>query len=220
MRITLSKEELEKCQVFSNKCAENQQAIEFGQHTTQERKVNEIARDNLIGKIAETAFSKMMKEQCGIDVPLDFEYYPRGKWDSQDTVINGWRIDVKATRKGGHWFLIEWSKLAFRKKENKVSHIYVMFTVDWDRDSDQPTGSAEYQGATVITQLRERYPRTKVLRKNDVIPNTKTPLQADNFGIHFDNLLYKDPKRLYEFLTKQQPPDTLTKDYECPDTDD
>lgn len=195
MRITLTKDELDKCRIFSNKCAVSQQAIEFGQHTTQERKVKEIARDNLIGKIAETAFSKMMKEQCGIDIPLDFEYYPRGKWDSQDTIINGWRIDVKATRKGGHWFLIEWSKLAFRKRENKLSHMYVMFTVDWDRESDQPTGTAEYQGAAVLTQLREKYPHTEILRKNSVIPRTKTPLQADNFGIHFDHLLYKDPKK-------------------------
>ena len=114
MRVTLTKDELTKCKFFSLKCAENQQAIEFGQKTTKARDVKEIARDNLIGKIAETAFSRIMKEQCGIDVPLDFNYYPRGKWDSQDAVINGWRIDIKATRSGGHWFLIEWSKLHFR----------------------------------------------------------------------------------------------------------
>ena len=77
MRVTLTKDELTKCKFFSLKCAENQQAIEFGQKTTKARDVKEIARDNLIGKIAETAFSRIMKEQCGIDVPLDFNYYPR-----------------------------------------------------------------------------------------------------------------------------------------------
>lgn len=74
--ITLTSEELEKCREFSMRSASSQQAIEFGQHTTKARSVKEIARDNLIGKIAEVAFSKMMKENYGIDVPLDFNYYP------------------------------------------------------------------------------------------------------------------------------------------------
>lgn len=115
--IRLTTDELEKCIAFSNTSAPNQQAIEFGQLTTQPRDTTEIARDNLIGKIAEVAFSKMMKENYGINIPLDFNYYPRGQWDDQDTIINGWRIDVKGTRQGGRWMLIEWSKLNFRQKE-------------------------------------------------------------------------------------------------------
>ena len=99
--IRLTDDELKKCIEFSRTSAPNQQAIEFGQRTTQARGTGEIARDNLIGKIAEVAFSKMMKENYGIDVPLDFNYYPRGQWDNQDAVINGWRIDVKGTRRGG-----------------------------------------------------------------------------------------------------------------------
>lgn len=217
MRVTLTKDELTKCKFFSLKCAENQQAIEFGQKTTKARDVKEIARDNLIGKIAETAFSRIMKEQCGIDVPLDFNYYPRGKWDSQDAVINGWRIDIKATRSGGHWFLIEWSKLHFRKNENKLSHIYVMFTVDWDREKDQPTGTAEYEGAAAITNLRECWSFTSVLKKGTCIPGTKARLQADNFGIPFDKLIYKDPQKLYALLSSSQPPERLTADFKCPE---
>lgn len=96
--IILTQQELMRCVEFSKRSAPNQQAIEFGQHTTKARSENEIARDNLIGKIAEVAFSKMMKENYGIDVPLDFNYYPRGQWDNQDAEINGWRIDVKGTR--------------------------------------------------------------------------------------------------------------------------
>ena len=86
-----------RCIEFSQRSAPNQQAIEFGQHSTKARSTREIARDNLIGKIAEVAFSKMMKENYDIDVPLDFNCYPRGQWDNQDAVINGWRIDVKGT---------------------------------------------------------------------------------------------------------------------------
>ena len=65
-----------RCVEFSKRSAPNQQAIEFGQHTTKACSESEIARDNLIGKIAEVAFSKMMKENYSIDVPLDFNYYP------------------------------------------------------------------------------------------------------------------------------------------------
>lgn len=111
MLITLSEEQLKMCLESSSKCAENQQQVEFGQSDTVPRSIKEIGRDNLIGKIAEVAFAEMLKTHYGIVVPLDSEYYPRGEWDGQDTIINGWRIDVKGTRQGGKWMLIEWSKL-------------------------------------------------------------------------------------------------------------
>lgn len=79
--ITLTKEELEKCKAFSEKSAKTQQPIEFGQSDTVARKRAEIARDTLIGKMAEVAFARMLKEDFNLDVPLDFEVYARGKWD-------------------------------------------------------------------------------------------------------------------------------------------
>ena len=54
--IYLTESELEKCREFSLVSARSQQAIEFGQRTTKARSVNEIARDNLIGKIAEICY--------------------------------------------------------------------------------------------------------------------------------------------------------------------
>ena len=77
MRISLSKAEIKRCNDFAYKCAENQQMIEFGQQDTVERSIREIGRDNLIGKIAETAF-KMLKNRYGISIKLTFEFYPRG----------------------------------------------------------------------------------------------------------------------------------------------
>lgn len=105
----------------------------------------------------------MMKENYGIDVPLDFNYYPRGQWDNQDAVINEWRIDVKGTRKGGQWMLIEWNKLNFRQRDNNLSHLYAMFTVDWDRSKDQPTGRASYKGAVSLNKLKAGCPTTVIL---------------------------------------------------------
>lgn len=213
--ITLTSEELEKCREFSMRSASSQQAIEFGQHTTKARSVKEIARDNLIGKIAEVAFSKMMKENYGIDVPLDFNYYPRGQWDNQDAEINGWRIDVKGTRKGGRWMLIEWNKLNFRQRDNNLSHLYVMFTVDWNRQTDLPTGLVSYQGAVSLSKLRDDCPTTVILRKGTKLPGTNTYLQADNYGILFKDL-YKHLNHLVGYLTKDPPPQSLTDNYRNP----
>lgn len=214
-RIQLSSEELQKCINFSKESAPNQQAIEFGQRTTAARSTQEIARDNLIGKIAEVAFSKMMKENYGIDVPLDFNYYPLGQWDSQDAVINGWRIDVKGTRKGGHWMLIEWNKLNFRQRDNNLSHIYAMFSVDWDRSTDCPTGFVSYEGAVSLGKLRPDCQTTHVLRKGTELPGTHTVLQADNYGIRFKDL-YKHLNHLAAYLTKQKPPKSLTEAFQNP----
>lgn len=61
MIIELTHEELEQCREFAYICAENQQPIEFGQSDTAPRSNKEIGRDNYIGKIAETAFAKMMR---------------------------------------------------------------------------------------------------------------------------------------------------------------
>ena len=215
--IVLTDAEMDKCREFSRISAASQQAIEFGQHTTKARPEKEIARDNLIGKMAEVAFSKMMKENYGIDVPLDFSYYPRGQWDGQDAEINGWRIDVKGTRSGGRWMLIEWNKLDFRQRDNNLSHLFVMFTVDWDRSADQPTGEVSYQDAASLAKLKESVPTTVVLRKGDVIPGTLTHLQADNYGIRFGDL-YKHLNHLVKFLLKAPPEQSLTDNYKNPYT--
>lgn len=216
-KIRLTEDELDRCMEFSNRSAPNQQDIEFGQRSTKARSTREIARDNLIGKIAEVAFSKMMKENYGIDVPLDFNYYPRGQWDSQDAVINGWRIDVKGTRKGGHWLLIEWNKLNFRQRDNNLSHLYAMFSVDWDRSTDSPTGVASYEGAVSLQKLRTGCQTTRVLRKGEMLPGTHTVLQADNYGIQFRDL-YKHLNHLVAYLTEQKPPESLTENFLNPYT--
>lgn len=215
--IVLTDAEMDKCREFSRISAASQQAIEFGQHTTKARPEKEIARDSLIGKMAEVAFSKMMKENYGIDVPLDFNYYPRGQWDGQDAEINGWRIDVKGTRSGGRWMLIEWNKLDFRQRDNNLSHLFVMFTVDWDRSADQPTGEVSYQGAASLAKLKESVPTTVVLRKGAVIPGTQTHLQADNYGIRFGDL-YKHLNHLVKFLLKAPTEQSLTDNYKNPYT--
>jgi len=207
--ITLSPKELAMCHEFSFECAKNQQPIEFGQSDTTARGVIEIGRDNYIGKIAEVAFSKMMKESFNIDIPLDFNYYPRREWDNQDAEINGWLIDIKGTRQGGKWMLVEWSKLDFRQREKKLSHLYVMASVNWNRKTDTPTGEVDLVGCATIRKLIRDTPKTKVLLKGEYIPGTKTPLQADNYAIAFNDL-ENDWNMVIKYICNHSPPSTAT----------
>lgn len=186
----LSEEDLNLCIEFSEQSAPTQQDIEFGQNDIKARDVKEIARDNLIGKIAEVAFKRIIETyypQAG-EIPLDFSVYNRGEYDNQDTNINETLIDIKATREGGEWFLIEWNKLNFRAREKHLPHYFVFFTVGWDRKEDQPTGEATFEGIIPIEWLSKEHvlnePRIRVLRRGKKIPGKNVSLQADNYGIN------------------------------------
>lgn len=203
--ITLTAEELEKCKEFSIKSAKSQQQIEFGQHDTKARSISEIARDNLIGKMAEVAFARMLKEDFNIDIPLDFNVYARGKWDDNDMVINGWNIDIKSTRIG-HWLLIEWSKLNFRQKQGELPHAFFMCKTAWNMENDEPRGTVELVGSISLNKLKKDAPHVHTLRKGDCIPGTKTKLQADNFGVEFRHL-NGNWSEVIEYIVGNPPPD-------------
>lgn len=207
MIIELTHEELDKCSEFAYKCAQNQQSIEFGEADTIPRSAKEISRDNLIGKIAEVAFQKMMLQNFDVNVELDFQYYPRGKWDDQDAVINDWRIDVKGTRQGGKWMLIEWNKINFRQRGKKLSHLFVMASVFWDRDTDSPTGKVDLIGSASILKLQKNQKKIVVIRKGESLPGTrsKVKLQADNYGIKFENLEH-DWDVVINYILTHEPP--------------
>ena len=155
--------------------------------------------------MAEVAISKMLKEQFNLEIPLDFEVYSRGKWDDNDVEINGWHIDVKSTRIG-HWLLIEWNKLNFRQKQGELPHAFFMCKTDWDMKVDVPKGSVDLVGCISTTKLKAGMPHVRVLRKGDCIPGTHTRLQADNFGVEFNDL-QKDWKVIIEYMLHNSPPD-------------
>ena len=69
---TLSQEDLNLCIEFSEQSALTQQDIEFGQNDIKARDVKEIARDNLIGKIAEVAFKRIIEKT----IPM----WERSRW--------------------------------------------------------------------------------------------------------------------------------------------
>ena len=213
IEIRLSEDELQRCIDFANNSAPTQQDIEFGQDDTAPRDDAEISRDTLIGKIAEVAFSKLMSNY-GLNVALDWNIYDRGVYDDQDADINGWKIDVRGTRAGGQYMLIEHNKLNFRLNENKLSHIYAMFSVGWNRTSDMPTGIATYVGAATLRYMNDTFPRTIVLRRGDLLPGTRYPvhMQADNFAIHFNDL-DKRIEGLVNILQNRQPDNEMIQSF-------
>lgn len=211
--ITLTPDELQKCKEFSIKSAKSQQAIEFGQSDTKARSISEIARDNLIGKMAEVAFACMLKEDFDIDIPLDFNVYARGKWDDNDLIINGWNIDIKSTRIG-HWLLIEWSKLNFRQKQGELPHAFFMCKTAWDMDKDEPLGTVDLVGSISLNKLKAGAPHVHTIRKGELLPGTRTHLQADNFGVRFKNLNH-NWSEVISYILEHEPPvlDTYPNPY-------
>lgn len=184
IRIILNQEEINKCIEFSKKCANNQQEIEFGESTTIHRNVKEISRDNLIGKMAEVAFQKFIKSKFNIDTEVDFNYYPRGVWDDADISINGWRFDIKSSRVGASWLLVEQNKINFRKKYNNNSHIFVMSVTGWDRKNDTNLNYVDIVGYISYKKLIN----STMIHKGEFLPNKNIKLQSDNYCVKFNNL--------------------------------
>ncbi len=206
--ITLTPDEMQKCITFSEESAKSQQQIEFGQKDTKARSVKEIARDNLIGKMAEVAVSRMLREEYGIHFPVNFDIYPRGEWDDCDVQIKAWTIDIKSTR-SGKWLLFETSKLKMRQNQkiNNLPDAVIMCRTPWDRDNDKPRGSVELIGAiSVYALLKNSNNKVIFLKKHDFIPNTKTKLQADNLAIQFEDINH-DWDKIIDYMVKNMPPD-------------
>ncbi len=205
MQIHLDASERQLCEAFANDCASNEQAIEFGEYDTQPRCKEEIRRDTLIGKIAEIAFARFLKEQFSVLTELDFDTYPRGKWDRQDAIINGWRIDMKGVRSGGRWLLLEQNKRDFRRKENATPHLLMAASVGWDRTTDCPDWTVIPVGCISYPHLNPRRGISKILRKGDYLPGTKTKLQADNIGVPFSSL-NDDWEFIIRYILSHDPP--------------
>ncbi len=68
--------------------------------------------------------------------------------------------------------------------------VYVMFSVGWDRERDLPNRYVKYAGAITLRALNNNndWIDTKILRKGECIPGTNARLQADNYGIEFNEL--------------------------------
>lgn len=183
--IQLSDYEYTLCELFSKESAKTQQPIEFGQKETLERSIEEIARDNMIGKMAEVAVSKVLRVDFGKKFPVNYDVYQRGECDDYDIVINQWKLDIKSTRKG-HWLLFETKKARFRAETGTLPDVIVMCRTPWDLAANRPASkSVEIVGCVSMERLVNS---ANVIRKGECIPGTRCQLQADNYAVEFERL--------------------------------
>lgn len=203
LTIALSEDEMNRCKEFSLKSAMTQQAVEFGQKNTKPRDTKEIARDNMIGKMAEVAVNKMLRRDFGIHYPVNFDIYGRGEWDDCDVQIRSWSIDIKSTRVG-RWLLIELNKLRMRQRQSidNIPDAIFMCRTRWDMEKDEPTGSVELIGCTSINNLVKNGTRIK---RGSLLPNTSVKMMADNFGIRIDELNH-DWEQIISHMLVSNPP--------------
>jgi hypothetical protein len=107
MRVSISQNDFERCRAFSEEMGRLNQAYEFNNATTARRPPSEVARDNLIGKVAECAVRKLLSA-IGLPVSaVDFTIIGENQRDAGDLTVNGKTISVKATEKGKYLLVHE-----------------------------------------------------------------------------------------------------------------
>lgn len=188
MIIGLTDYETTLCDMFAWESAKSQQQTEFGNKATKPRSIEEIARDNIIGKRGEAAVSKMLWRDLGLHLQVNYQVYPITECDDNDIVINNWTIDVKTTR-NGRFVLFERSKVISKRKRGALPDMIVLCRISWDDQEDRPKdNSVDVVGCIGMTKLTGSTGSVLRLKAGDCIPGTRTPLQADNYAVRIDDL--------------------------------
>lgn len=197
-----------QCLEFSRQCAPTEQRIEFGQHDTQARDLEEIAYDTFVGKLGEAA-AKAFFKSIDPNVELDFNIYDRGQWDEFDFKVNGWVIDVKCTKYGNN-FLIEWSKLQFRADAGEIPHFFLLAKLQNGQEvrkillgAQEKSIAIELVGYVDSRDLQKGSTKVITLRKGQNIPGTTTSLSADNFCIPITDLAHDWKKWSHQLKTER-----------------
>ena len=124
-------EVIEKCFEFSYNMVVNSLNREHRTGGTHNRTQLEIFWDTFRGKIAEcVAYEYYESKNCKVS-DLDFNYYPRGTWDSFDMSVNGSHISVKSTKHFGQLLLLEvddWSDTGkyIPNKDKEIEYNYFL----------------------------------------------------------------------------------------------
>lgn len=204
MKIFLADYIMQRCKQFADECCKTHQQIEFGEHDTCRRSFKEISRDIIIGKMAECAFSVFARKRFELFFNLDFEIYPRGQWDNADVEVRNWRIDIKSSRQGAKWLLVDLNKIKFRTEENKLPHVFVMAVTGWDRVKDAPLNFVDLKGYSYLSEMSDNVDNTLMLKKGECIPNTRIPLMTDNYARN-ERFLNQNWQELFNKLRNENP---------------
>ena len=174
--LTLTKEEFKLCSDFAKESAKTQREHRSG--GTQFRSVVQIESDTLRGKVAEVIIKNFLaQEPFNVsDILLDFDIYPRGKLDEQDFTLNCKRISIKSAKWFSKWLLLEAKDI----NRQYVYDYYILITIAEDYKSGTVQGFASKEELDDVKTLK--------LNKGELIPNTHTVLDADNYARHTRDL--------------------------------
>lgn len=175
--ITLNDDQLNLCRDFSKKTAQTQREHRSGGY--QLRSIRTIELDTLRGKIGEYIV-KIFLENSPFNISeirLDFNVYPRGEWDDNDFSINDLNFSVKSAKWFSKWLLLETKDII----RGDLYDVYVFVVVNEDFRSGRVMGFATKEDI-----LHDD--NTLKLKKGELIPYTRTHLDADNHARHFQYL--------------------------------
>lgn len=204
-------EVIEKCFEFSYNMVANSLNREHRTGGTHIRTQLERFWDTFRGKIAEcVAYEYYKSKNCEVS-DLDFNYYPRGTWDSFDMCINGSYISVKSTKHFGQLLLLEkddWSHtgkyIPDKDKEIKYSY-FLLVRTRIENSDDLKKGilpekeifrqqclslniQGEVTGALSHSDFVEKIIKFKYIIEKGQILGKSTPMDATNYYIHAADL--------------------------------
>lgn len=197
MIVALTEYDIARCKLFAREAVRSHthQAIEFGNQATPARNPERMYEDIFTGKLAEMAVVHHLYQAHGIKVATNFEQIPSGDCDNEDLTVNGWKLDIKCTRRG-RWLLFERGKADFRRRSNTAPDLVIMCRVQTENAVDIVGGMA-YKHLIHPDGERVRY-----IRKGEALPGTATALKADNYAVPFERL--GNPARILDFAAKHR----------------
>jgi hypothetical protein len=176
-RFTLTNEEYSKCLKFSEMSAKSQRENRSGGIMV--REVGQISQDTLRGKVGEIIVKKFL-EQSPLKIEginLDFDIYPRGKWDDADLKLNNQSVSIKSAKWFSKWLLLEKKDI----DRGDLYDFYILVLVDKDFKSGTIKG---YALRDDILNGKD----TLQIPQGDFIPGTNTVLDASNYARNSANL--------------------------------
>lgn len=190
--VDIDKAHILQLEEFSLATANKMQAVEFGNKKTKKRPAKEIARDIMIGKVAELAVAMHLQNITGIRTALDLNIYPRGIGDTADFLFGTHRIDIKATRQTGRYLLISEHNLITRKEQGTLPHSFILVIVGWE--NDKFSGKTFIGGYTFIEDICDvnkigtpdiALGQAFYVAAGKKLGGTEMKMQANNLAIHY-----------------------------------
>ena len=167
-RFNLTDEEITQCKKFAEEVWKTQKEHRSGGSII--RTQNQMMNDIQLGKVGEIIVKKFLFEEYGITINLDFDVYPRGKWDDGDFILNDKKFSIKSSKSYAKWILLESEDI----KRGYLFDYYIFVSVDKNLGGGEVRGYATKNEVLNFQQLK------KGTYLPDVKPTPTSILDADN----------------------------------------